>query len=72
MATLEGMSKPDTVRRRPGRPPDPDTPRQTLGSVRVTDAQLAAYASAAATTGRARAAWVRDTLDRAAARVRRR
>ena len=42
---------------------------QSLGSVRVTDDELQAYSDAAEATGKSRADWIRDTLQRAARRV---
>lgn len=60
----------DPPKRRPGRPPNPDKPTESLGSVRVHPEQLAAYTDAATAAGTSRADWIRDTLDRAARRRR--
>ena len=55
--------------KRLGRPPNPDTPQKTLGSVRVTNEQLERFSKAAGTRGKSRADWIRDTLDNAASRA---
>lgn len=60
----------DLPKRRPGRPPNPDKPTESLGGVRVHTEQLAACTDAAAAAGLSRADWIRSTLDRAARRRR--
>jgi|GEM_PF-2757163 len=56
--------------RRGGKRPGSTTAAtQSLGSVRVTDDELQAYSDAAEATGKSRADWIRDTLQRAARRV---
>ncbi len=60
----------DPPKRSPGRPPNPNKPTDSLGSVRVHPEQLEAYSAAADDAGTSRADWIRDTLDRAARRRR--
>ena len=60
----------DPPKRPPGRPPNPNKPTESLGSVRVHPEQLEAYSEAAEAAGTSRADWIRDTLDRAARRRR--
>ena len=63
------MKRETDAKRGRGRPRSPTARRRTLGSVRVTDEQVRRYEAAARERGRTRADWVRETLDRAAARV---
>jgi len=60
----------DEPKRPPGRPLKHATPaRTTLGGVRITDEQDASYRAAAERVGKSRTDWIRDVLDRAAARA---
>jgi predicted HicB family RNase H-like nuclease len=57
------------TKKRMGRPPVDNPASEVLGTVRLTPEQKAAYVDAAEAEDMKLAAWVKRTLDRAAARV---
>ena len=65
---MKKTSKKATARM--GRPPKGEkSALKSLGSVRVTEDQIATYDKAAAVTGSTRADWIRQSLDIAARRA---